>query len=262
MIFIREMVQRALELGGYREQEQEEAERARSRLSRDREYARDVETARVDLGMSNRQLTGIYTEPNKIVVNGWWTRPIFHAFSNPNWCLLCGALAGEVSERKEVFGSLTLPMPQAPSAYMRRKAIGEADLPARFDARHLQRQPNGRITLSVNNASEPGGVLASVCSAVSVVRTVCEALAFSEDPALARFLHFEDRPNHIVLLFTGDAFRPNKRGKKRNTTATRFSLLNYGADIFRSDRWVEFSLAACSESHPFMGISAAIEPVG
>src|SRR5262245_10740634 len=108
MIFIREMVQRALELGGYREQEQEEAERARSRLSRDREYARDVETARVDLGMSNRQLTSIYSEPNKILVNGQYMRMIFHAYSNLI-AAFDAAMTGEPTERKQVFGSLTLP---------------------------------------------------------------------------------------------------------------------------------------------------------
>ena len=167
------------------------------------------------------------------------------------------AVAGEKKLRTEQIGDVVLPMQSAPSAYIRRDSLKKVKLPERFDARHLKRGTDGRVSLSRDNSSVDGP-LAVVCSPSAVVQSLLEAIAFSADVQLrTKYFHFGGRSNHMVIVFTGDAFRPCQRGNKRSTTATRFSFINYGADIFRSDRWVELCLAACKEESPFMGLERA-----
>jgi hypothetical protein len=163
-------------------------------------------------------------------------------------------VAGEKKLRTEKIGDIVLPLQGVPSAYIRRDSLKKVKLPERFDARHLQRGADGRVSLSRNNNSMDVP-LAVVCSPKAVVKSLLEAIACSADIHLrSKYFQFGGRANHIAILFTGDGFRPCKRGNKRSTTGARFSFINYGADIFRSDRWVELCLAACKEESPFFGL--------
>ena len=64
------MLERSLQLSGYREQKQAEAEKSRANLMIDRDYGLDVEMTRIDVDMSNRQLDAAYKEPRVIIVDG------------------------------------------------------------------------------------------------------------------------------------------------------------------------------------------------
>jgi hypothetical protein len=66
----REMLERTLELSGYREQKQAEAEKERSRQRLDREYAFGVEVSRITGNLSNRELDKACNEPRFIMVDG------------------------------------------------------------------------------------------------------------------------------------------------------------------------------------------------
>ena len=64
------MLERTLQLSGYREQKQAEAVKARADLMIDRDYALDVETTRISVDMSNRQLVTAYNDSRIIIENG------------------------------------------------------------------------------------------------------------------------------------------------------------------------------------------------
>jgi hypothetical protein len=64
------MLERTLQLSGYREQKQAEAVKARADLMIDRDYALDVETTRISVDMSNRQLDTAYNDSRIIIENG------------------------------------------------------------------------------------------------------------------------------------------------------------------------------------------------
>ena len=64
------MFERTLQISGYREQKQAEAVKARADLMIDRDYALDVETTRISVDMSNRQLDTAYNESRVIIDNG------------------------------------------------------------------------------------------------------------------------------------------------------------------------------------------------
>lgn len=64
------MLERTLQLSGYREQKQAEALKSRANLMIDRDYALDVEMTRIAVGMSNRQLDAAYNEPRVVMVDG------------------------------------------------------------------------------------------------------------------------------------------------------------------------------------------------
>ena len=64
------MLERTLQLSGYREQKQAEAVKARAKMMIDRDYALDVETTRVSVDMSNRQLSAAYNDPRVVIEDG------------------------------------------------------------------------------------------------------------------------------------------------------------------------------------------------
>lgn len=133
----------------------------------------------------------------------------------------------------------------------------QVELPQRFDGHQLQRGEDGRITLSATNLNN-SAPCAAICSPKAVIKAVIEAVCNSADVAIrTKYTTFSGRSNCYCILFSGDGFSPYKRGNKRNTTATRFTLLNYGAEVFRSERWVELSLVAAKEDSAYLGLLVA-----